>query len=124
MKQIEHDPNALDDRGRWSSSADLAAAMAFEKAISGKVSGEKIAMINGRHQLDADLENFSDPRPVYSLTDDQRDRLIAHARQDAAHAVSISIILNQRIELIAQRITIFGAIIVTFLALITWNLWR
>jgi hypothetical protein len=42
--------------------------------------------------LQDDLGNFSDSRNlVYDLSDEQRDRLIAHARQDAAHATINSI---------------------------------
>ena len=42
--------------------------------------------------LNDDLGNFSDSRnSVYDLSEDQRDRLIAHARQDAAHATLNSI---------------------------------
>lgn len=46
--------------------------------------------IQAGHVLHADLENGEDEGGasyVYHLTDAQRDRLLAHARQDAAHAV-------------------------------------
>lgn len=42
------------------------------------------------HVLHADIEDGedeSDTASFYHFTDPQRDRLIAHARQDAAHAV-------------------------------------
>jgi hypothetical protein len=37
--------------------------------------------------LHADLGHFSDPPPDYVLGEAVRDRLLAHARQDAAHAL-------------------------------------
>ena len=54
--------------------------------------GERTATkwdIHAGHILHADLEDGLDEEAahLYHFTDAQRDRLIAHARQDAAHAV-------------------------------------
>ncbi len=40
-----------------------------------------------RNILHEELGYFTDPQTAYALDDTTRDRLIAHARQDAAHAV-------------------------------------
>ena len=53
--------------------------------------------------LDEDLGLYSDPPRYYDLDQETRDRLLAHARQDAAHAlINTGDILNQ-LAIIARR---------------------
>lgn len=44
-----------------------------------------------RNILHDDLGYFTDPNTTYHLNDTVRDRLIAHTRQDAAHALVVAI---------------------------------
>ena len=48
---------------------------------------EKINAALARHVLHEDLGHYDIPRATYNLNDKTRDILLAHARQDAAHAV-------------------------------------
>src|ERR1700682_2013588 len=43
--------------------------------------------IVSRNVLASDLGRYSDPLPAYHLDEDTRDRLLAHARQDAAETL-------------------------------------
>lgn len=62
-----------------------------EKMIAGMKSTTMDAAL-ARNILAGDLGEFKDRfLTAYSLDEDTRDRLIAHARQDAAHAVLIAV---------------------------------
>lgn len=63
-----------------------------------------------RNVLHEDLGYYDSQQFVYSLDEDTRDRLIAHARQDAAHAV-ISIASVQRELAAAKRLIVVLLII-------------
>jgi hypothetical protein len=43
--------------------------------------------IIARNVLDAELERYADEPPIYRLDQETRDRLLVHARQDAAEAL-------------------------------------
>jgi hypothetical protein len=69
----------------------------------------------GRQILHGDLGNYRDQSgPDYYLDEDTRDRLIAHARQDAAHAV----IVSTRTLKIARRLQWACVAIIALLLLI------
>ena len=53
----------------------------------------------GRHVLHGDLGRFRDEGLTnYYLDEDTRDRLIAHARQDASHAVIVASRTSKRVR--------------------------
>jgi hypothetical protein len=56
-----------------------------------------------RNVLDTELGRYSDPQPVYGLNDETRDRLVAHARQDAAHALSNTITLMNDVQVLLKE---------------------
>lgn len=56
-----------------------------------------------KHSLDDDLGYFSDSYDFsYDLDDKTRDRLIANARQDAAHALIVSIRNSRDLRLVQK----------------------
>jgi hypothetical protein len=76
--------------------------------------------------LHKELGYFSDPLPKYALDQQTRDRLLVHARQDAAHALIIALRLSNEVKLLAGLIWTTRAILIglcTVLALmILWSL--
>lgn len=112
-----------DRLGRITRKRDIQAALSAETAIKGsKLSAEDWARIQARHQLDCDLERFSDYVSVYSLTEDQRDRLIAHARQDAAHALLQAIVLTNVVKSTRRWIIAVGCATIALLIFIAFKL--
>ncbi|CCV06714.1 conserved hypothetical protein [Mesorhizobium metallidurans STM 2683] len=75
-----------------------------------------------RNILHEELGYFSDVQTSYSLDEETRDRLIAHGRQDAAHALTNTIALMEsqasrrwtnRLLLIAVALLVYIAYRVT-----------
>jgi hypothetical protein len=77
--------------------------------------------------LASDLGRYSDPRPEYSLDDTTRDRLIAHARLDAAHALHVALRISSEVRwlatLVGASLAILVVFFVAFLVLTVWPLY-
>lgn len=67
---------------------------------------------------DLGFEETNRPLPNYDLDEDTRDRLIAHARQDACLAVVIAS-ANEKRLISLKRLVLLGIALQVFLA---WNL--
>jgi hypothetical protein len=59
--------------------------------------------ITARNILGEDLDHFTPPPMVYELDEDVRDRLMAHTRQDAAHALMNTINLLEEVRRMRRR---------------------
>ncbi len=60
----------------------------------------------------------------YDLDDETKGRLLAHARQDAAHALVNTSSTLDKLGTILRIIVFFGVLIVVLLAAIVWKLWN
>lgn len=77
-----------------------------------------------RNVLHTELGRYAETQPVYSLDQETRDRLIAHARQDAAHALLNTISLMKEVRRINQRTRNTQVGIVVFcIAIALWVWW-
>ncbi|MDE8762622.1 hypothetical protein PZB21_25980 [Rhizobium sp. CBK13] len=65
--------------------ADLKSRLTAIRSLGGKQREVDAAI--ARNILHEELGQFTDPQQVYHLDEATRDRLIAHGRQDAAHAL-------------------------------------
>ena len=65
----------------------------------------------------------TDALPVYELDEATRDRLIAHARQDAAHAVINASTLMDEVQGLKTMVYIISVIQTLLLGFIIWRLW-
>lgn len=76
--------------------------------------------------LHKELGYFSDPLAEYSLDQETRDRLLAHARQDAAHALIIALRLSNEVKVLAELIWTIRAILIglsaVFALMVLWSL--
>jgi hypothetical protein len=80
--------------------------------------------IVARNVLQEDLGLYEDHQPDYHLDQETRDRLIAHTRQDAAHALVNTIRLMQAVsKLERQFMNVRIGIIVICTAFVLWILW-
>lgn len=67
----------------------------------GRWDGEVQDTENARDHLFFDLERYKGTiHPGYEMTPDIRDRLLAHARRDAAHATIVALRLSDRVRLL------------------------
>lgn len=60
----------------------------------------------------------------YELDEATRDRLLAHTRQDSAHALLNTISLLLRLQWLQRQLTIFMLVTVGLLTAIAWKLWH
>ena len=78
----------------------------------------------GNNTLHMELELFDTPQQTYDLTPQQRDRLIAHGRQDAAHALLNSLAALRQLEQLRQTVWAIVNFAVVVIAVGTWYLFR
>lgn len=94
-----------------------------------KTSVDTIVRIEGRNQaaidavtakniLHEELGRFTDEQPVYFLDEETRDRLLAHARQDAAHAVLSIGTANRRLVALEKQISRLQYLVLALAALV------
>ncbi len=88
----------------------------IQKAV-GKVSQEQIEATMARFGLKDDLGEFEGWQTVYDLDTATRDRLIAHARQDAAMAYYSSNNTKKEVRRLRRLVWGFGTAIVGLLVL-------
>lgn len=98
---------------------DLRTQLRFIKDMGG--SRAQIDAAIAKNILREDLGYYDSRQTLYNLDEDTRDRLIAHARQDGAHAV-ISIASVQRELTAIKRLVVILSIINIGLA--TYALFR
>jgi hypothetical protein len=88
---------------------------------------DKEAFINrvtAKEILQEELGQRSVPQPEYGLDQTTRDRLLAHARQDAAHALLNSITLMKEVRKLRRRSAAFeNTVALTFLMLFIGWAW-
>ncbi|RUZ76916.1 hypothetical protein EN943_15660 [Mesorhizobium sp. M7A.F.Ca.US.006.01.1.1] len=97
--------------------SDIKAALAAHKELVGKPSVEQANGIVACSGLHGELGYLDDGVPtVYSLDEDTRDRLIVHARQDAAHALlnTISLLQLRRAD---RRLAVAGVLLLIYIAI-------
>ncbi|GJE59948.1 hypothetical protein [Methylobacterium trifolii] len=63
-------------------------------------------------------------RPHYSLDDQTKDILLAHARQDASHALGNTISLLERVEKLDRTVRILCVFVVSAGITIAYLLWK
>jgi hypothetical protein len=75
--------------GKQTAREALALAMKAQQLIHVRGSNltKQYNHISARNVLDAELGKYFDQQPIYHLDQDTRDRLLVHARQDAAEAL-------------------------------------
>jgi len=101
---------------------DLRMSLMALKEI-GECRPSSVNAATARNVLHEDLGRFGDPNQHYSLDDDTRDRLIAHARQDASHAVLNS---DKAMNLAAKSLRatrLLMLIVLACTAVILWAIW-
>ena len=92
------------------------------RSIEGKVSEDKIEATMARLGLRQDLCEIGNDWPrVYSLDEETRDRLIAHARQDAALAYYSSNNTKKAVRGLRNIVWLFGLINVTLLIVLVFR---
>jgi hypothetical protein len=95
----------------------LKSSLSAIKAVGGGV--DDIDAEVARNILNEDLGNFSGSYLTnYALDDETRDRLIAHARQDAAHAVVLCSRLSRELRVLKRMLYL----VIFALILAVWNL--
>lgn len=78
---------------------DMKSAIWARKALGGKVTPADTNAIIARSTLHGELGYLDDGTPtIYNLDEATRDRLIAHARQDASHALLNTISLLKAMQ--------------------------
>ena len=88
----------------------------FAMKLVGRTSRADIDAEMSRNILQGDLGQFRDEgNESYFLDDDAKDRLLAHARQDAAHSVLIALRVEKKLA--QMRWLIFVAIALLLLVL-------
>ncbi|MGN6471972.1 MAG: hypothetical protein ACTHLC_20560 [Rhizobiaceae bacterium] len=89
---------------------ELMRGAAVQKHIDGEVA---------RITLHDELGHYGENPNVYDLDDQTRDRLIVHARQDAAHALTTALSTADKINKIANRLSalILGCTLLILLAI-------
>lgn len=92
----------------------------IQLAMSKDMGWKDANALNGvvaRNVLHEDLGRYEGHLHVYNLSDDARDRLLAHARQDAAHALcNTSSLLDQVKALRRTMLTLIGLMIFSVLS--------
>jgi len=117
----------MPDQKKLTSDEALRGAIKSIEMLSGAsedTRGPKIAAM-ALNILEKDLGSYSDSAAVdYALDEATRDRLIAHARQDASHAVLIAYDILAAVSQLERRLrntqialTVFGSAIVLLLIL-------
>ena len=104
--------------GKSTESADghLKIQLAMSKDMGWK-DANALNLVAARTVLQEDLGRFSGHLQVYGLDDDTRDRLLAHARQDAAHALSNTATLLDQVK--GLRRTMLGLVIAILFAVLS-----
>lgn len=80
----------------------LRSQLKFIKDMGGGRTQQDAAI--ARNVLHEDLGYYDGQQSIYNLDDDTRDRLITHARQDAAHAVISAASIYQEVLSIKRRV--------------------
>lgn len=75
-----------------------------------------------KNVLDEEMGLFGEPYEIYSLDEPTRDRLLAHGRQDAAHALVNSISTIELLEKVLRAIRWLILTIIVCTAIIYWKL--
>jgi hypothetical protein len=90
----------------------------------------QINEITARNVLRTDLGFYSDIPADYDLDEATRDRLIAHCRQDAAHAVIVAGDIFKAVKQLKSYVSWLSTwvewsslICITLLGLILWRVW-
>lgn len=73
--------------------------------------------------LDAELGKYADQQPIYSLDQDTQDRLLVHARQDAAEALCHANCLMDEVHKLKTELRTFYANVWLFVAIYLLSLW-
>lgn len=104
-------------------SEDLAARVGTIRAVQ----GDDMAAINAataRNILHEELGYFSDPQTGYNLDEGTRNRLLAHARQDAAHAVLSLGTLSADVRKLQRSAKVIIALLAVLIVAVVANLFR
>ncbi|QND42398.1 hypothetical protein HB770_11755 [Rhizobium leguminosarum bv. viciae] len=92
------------------------------KSVNGKVTQDAKEASFAQHILKEDLgELKNDWLAVYSLDEDTRDRLIAHARQDAALACASSANTKKEVKRLRRLVWFFGLINLAMLLVLVFR---
>jgi hypothetical protein len=78
-----------------------------------------------RSTLHGELGYLDDGNPTgYDLDDETRDRLIAHGRQDSAHALLNTISTSQKVEKLSRRVNFLFLVVIALLVYIAYGIAR
>jgi hypothetical protein len=103
---LTHEPAPSNDPSQRETAIEhLRLQMAFAKD-TGPKDASFLNSVIARNVLDEDLGRFDSTLHMYRLDDDTRDRLIVHARQDAAHAVINTATLLQEVKSLRRGVRI------------------
>lgn len=103
--------------------ADLKTRLNVIRTVEGN-NQAAIDAVKARNILHEELGYFSDPQTEYGLDDATRNRLIAHTRQDAAHAVLAVGSLAHEVAKVKRLATIIVILLATLTAATIINLFR
>jgi hypothetical protein len=114
-----------EDRGSTKEKAEenLIQQLSFAKE-TGPKDANFLNSIVARNILHEDLGRFDTRLRRYGLDDDTRDRLIAHARQDAAHALVNTATLLEQVKALRRGLWIMLALVFALvMAILTPLVW-
>jgi hypothetical protein len=102
--------------------ASLRIAIKAIKEVEGGSPGA-INAATARNVLHQDLGYFGEEPDTYSLSEDTRDRLLAHARQDASHAVMNAHNAMQSAAAAVRGTRLLTILLIICTAAIIWAIW-
>ena len=116
----------MDERKR---KEDLLDRIQAERSV-GRAAGDNetkikigIQAATAQNILHDDLGMFADsdgPAWAYDLEPERRDRLLAHARQDAAHAVVVGTDIYKAVASLNTKVNVLLALVICLLGLLFW----
>jgi hypothetical protein len=105
----------------------LAVALKAGRSISlpGSDWNKQANHLVARNVLHSELGMYADNQPIYNLDQETRDRLLVHARQDAAEAMCHARSLVDDIHQLKSALRGFNLTIVAlFAAYLLWSWWK
>ncbi|TAT69986.1 hypothetical protein [Rhizobium ruizarguesonis] len=100
--------------------ADLKTKLTAIRSLGGKQREVDAAI--ARNILHEELGQFSNPQRVYQLDEATRDRLIAHGRQDAAHALLAIGSVELNVAKLNRKLTLVIVLLVILIGLMAYAL--
>jgi len=106
-----------------SADADLEGRLNAIRQIQGN-NPAALDAATARNILHEELGRFTDPQTIYHLDEATRDRLLAHSRQDAAHALLTALRSSKDIAEVKRLLKIAVILLLVITAVTVFSLFR